>query len=196
MSDDLTDFTTEIADQVESFLIALRETARGDRPEQAVSMLLLEVSQLLLAGGRLGAIVDVVPEEEFEPDAGPDPDIDELRAALTKLLEPIDEYVEVFDPYAEQPEVVTYRLSDDLSDVAADLLHGLQHFRAGRSIEALWWWQFSYLSHWGNHASTSLRALQSVVAHVRLDSGLTAEDEQAVSAAEPAEEGEPAPASP
>jgi hypothetical protein len=188
MSDDLTDFTTEIADQVESFLIALREIARGDRPEQAVSMLLLEVSQLLLAGGRLGAIVDVVPEEEFEPDAGPDPDIDELRAKLGKLLEPIDEYVEVFDPYGGEPEVVACRLSDDLSDVAADLLHGLQHFRAGRSIEALWWWQFSYLSHWGNHASTSLRALQSIVAHVRLDSGVSEDEEaQIEEAPEPAQ---------
>jgi hypothetical protein len=172
MSDDLEDFTTEIADQIESFLIALRELARGDRPEQSVSMLLLEVSQLLLAGGRLGAIVDVVPEEEFEPDPGPDPDVDELRTALAKLLEPIDEYVEVFDPYAERPEVVACRISDDLSDVAADLLHGLQHYRAGRPLEALWWWQFSYLSHWGNHASTTLRALQSVVAHVRLDAAL------------------------
>jgi hypothetical protein len=192
MSDDLTDFATEIADQVESFLIALREIARGDRPEQAVSMLLLEVSQLLLAGGRLGAIVDVVPEEEFEPDAGPDPDIDELRAALGKLLEPIDEYLEVFDPYGAEPEVVAFRLSDDLSDVAADLLHGLQHFRAGRSIEALWWWQFSYLSHWGNHASTSLRALQSVVAHVRLDSGVSEDEDGELGEAV---EDEPEPAS-
>jgi len=186
--DDLSDFTTEIADQVESFLIALRELARGDRPEQAVSMLLLEVSQLLLAGGRLGAIVDVVPEEEFEPDPGPDPDIDELRAALAKLLEPIDDYAEVFDPYGEQPEVVACRISDDLSYVAADLLHGLQHYRAGHSLEALWWWQFSYLSHWGNHASTTLRALQSVVAHVRLDAVLGAPLESAD------EEPEPAPA--
>jgi uncharacterized protein DUF5063 len=192
MSDDLTDFALEIADQIESFLIALRELARGDRPEQAVSMLLLEVSQLLLAGGRLGAIADIVPEEEFEPDPGPDPDVDELRTALAKLLEPIDEYAEVFDPYGEQTEVVACRLSDDLSDVAADLLHGLQHHHAGRPIEALWWWQFSYLNHWGNHASTALRALQSVVAHVRLDAvmGGPAEDVTGESEDQP----QPAPA--
>jgi hypothetical protein len=64
---------------------------------------------------------------------------------------------------------MTMRLSDDLADIAADLVHGLQHYRAGRSIEALWWWQFSYLSSWGNHAGAALRALHSVVAHVRLD---------------------------
>jgi hypothetical protein len=168
MSDDLGDFTAEIADQVESFLIALAELARGESPEHAVSLLLLEVSQLLLAGGRLGAIRDVVPVERFEPDAGFDPDADDMRAALARLLEPIDEYDEILDPY--EPETVRCRISDDLAGVAADLTHGLAHYRAGRSDEALWWWQFSYLSSWGSTASAALRALQSVVAHVRLDS--------------------------
>src|SRR5664280_1241160 len=53
--------------------------------------------------------------------------------------------------------------------VAEDLVHGMRHYRAGRSDEALWWWQFSYLSHWGNHSGAALRALQAVVAHARLD---------------------------
>jgi hypothetical protein len=169
MSDDLSEFTADIAAQVESFIIAVTEVARGGDPDRAVSMLLLEVSQLLLAGGRLGAIVDVIPEERFEPDAGPDPDVDELRAALAKLVDPIDAYTEVFDPYDPTVEPVTCSLSDDLADVVADLAHGLQHYRAGRLSEALWWWQFSYLSNWGATASAALRALQSVVAHVRLD---------------------------
>lgn len=169
MSDDLSDFATDIAAQVESFVLAVREIARGDSPDQTVSLLLLEVSQLLLAGGRLGAIVDVIPHEQFEPDAGPDPDVDELRVRLRRLLDPIDEYAEVFDPYAAEPEVITYRLSDDVANVLADLLHGLQHYKAGRTDEALWWWQFSYLSNWGATAGASLRALQSVVSHVRLD---------------------------
>jgi hypothetical protein len=174
MSETLDDFTAEIADQVESFVFAVTEVARGDAPEQAVSMLLLEVSQLLLAGGRLGAIVDVVPEDAFEADPGPDPDADELRGALRTLLGPIDEYTEVFDPYAGEPELLTSRLSDDLSEIAATLVHGLKHYKAGRSTEALWWWQFSYLSNWGSTAGAALRALQSVVSHVRLDGGAEA----------------------
>jgi hypothetical protein len=169
MSDDLTDFTAEIADQVESFVLAVREIAAGESPEHAISLLLLEVSQLLLAGGRLGAIQDVVPDERFEPDAGWDPDVDGLRTSLANLLEPIDEYVEVFDPYEERPELVESRLSDDLANVLSDLIHGLQHYRAGRSVEALWWWQFSYLSNWGGTAGAALRALHSVISHVRLD---------------------------
>ncbi len=150
-------------------MVAVTEVARGDSPDHAVSMLLLEVSQLLLAGGRLGAIVDVVPDERFEPDAGPDPDADPLRENLARLLAPIDEYSELFDPYDAHPEVMTFRLSDDIADVTADLVHGLQHYRDGRAMEALWWWQFSYLSSWGTHAGAALRALQAVVAHVRLD---------------------------
>ncbi len=42
-SDGLTDFAAEIADQVESFVIAVREIARGDEPGGAVALLLLEV---------------------------------------------------------------------------------------------------------------------------------------------------------
>ena len=51
---DLEDFAQQIADQVESFLIALQAIARGDAAGgEAVSLLLLEVSQVLLAGGGL-----------------------------------------------------------------------------------------------------------------------------------------------
>ena len=44
------DFVVQIADQVESFLVAVTEVAKGDEPDSAVPFLLLEVSQLLLAG--------------------------------------------------------------------------------------------------------------------------------------------------
>lgn len=175
--DDLGDFTVEIADQVESFVIAVREIAAGDDPDYAISLLLLEVSQLLLAGGRLGAISDVVPDERFEPDAGFDPDVDGIRHSIANLLEPIDEHTTLFDPYGHEPELFTSRLSDDIAGVMSDLLHGLQHYRAGRLTEALWWWQFSYLSNWGATASSVLRALHSVVSHVRLDAGV---DDQVV----------------
>jgi hypothetical protein len=169
MTEDPASFATQIADQVESFLIALRECARADTPEAAVPMLHLATAQLLLAGGRLGTMSDIVLEEQFEPDAGADPDLDELRSALATLLEPIDEYAEVFDPYERHPELMICRMSDELAEVAASLLHGLQHYKAGREAEALWWWQYSYLNSWGVSASTVMRALHSVLAHDRLD---------------------------
>ncbi|MFD5317840.1 DUF5063 domain-containing protein [Streptomyces sp. NPDC127098] len=165
-------FAVQIADQVESFMVAVTEVAKGDDPDSAVPYLLLQISQLLLAGGRLGAYEDIVPEERYEPDTGPDPDMDELRERLAALLAPIDVYSEVFDPYVPHSKPVPSRISDDLADIISNLRHGMAHYREGRISEALWWWQFSYLSNWGPTASASLRALQSLVAHVRLDTPL------------------------
>ncbi|MFB7472950.1 DUF5063 domain-containing protein [Kitasatospora sp. NPDC056184] len=168
------DFAVQIADSVESFVLSVTEVAKGDEPGSAVSLLLLEVSQLLLAGGRLGAIEDVVPEDRFEPDAGPEPDGEQLRERLAELLAPIDVYHEVFDPYGPPEKPNAFRISDDLAGVVGELQHGLTHYREGRVSEALWWWQFSYLSNWGTTCTAVLRALQSLIAHVRLDSPIGA----------------------
>ena len=173
--DDLGDFTVEIADQVESFCVAVREIAAAEDPDYAISLLLLEISQLLLAGGRLGAISDVVPEERFEPDAGFDPDLDGMRASLANLLEPIDEYTRAVRPVLRRARGASPAAVRRHHRLVTDLLHGLQHYRAGRSLEALWWWQFSYLSNWGSTASSALRALHSVVSHVRLDAPIDEE---------------------
>lgn len=167
--EDYAGFAAEIADHVESFLVAVREIARGTDPGTTLSLLLLQVSQLALAGGRLGAISDVVPDERFEPDAGPDPDVEELRERLAALLEPVDDYVEIIDPVDPARGADSFLISDDLASIASDLLHGLTHYRDGRTIEALWWWQFSYLSSWGATCGAVLRALHSLIAHTRLD---------------------------
>ena len=182
---ELEDFAQQIADQVESFLLALKAIARGDTTGgEAVSLLLLEVSQVLLAGARLGVQTDFEPVEEYQPDAGPDPDLDAMRLRLALLLEGVDAYTEVFDPYVDPPELAPSLLSDDLTSMATALAHGLQHYRAGRVREALWWWQFSYVSSWGNEASSALRALQSVVSHDRLDAEIEGEEEQVAAADE------------
>ncbi|AXQ56237.1 DUF5063 domain-containing protein [Streptomyces albidoflavus] len=169
-------FAVQIADQVESFLVAVTEIAKGDEPDSAVPFLLLQLSQLLLAGGRLGAHADFLPEERYEPDLGPEPDVDELRERYATLLAPVDVYSEVFDPYEPRTAPVPARISDGLADIVADLRHGMAHYREGRTAEALWWWQFSYFSNWGTTASAALRALQSLVVHVRLNQPLPALD--------------------
>ena len=172
VTQDPDDFAVQIADSIESFIVATTEVAKGDEPDSAVPFLLLELSQLLLAGGRLGAHEDIVPDERYEPDTGPDLDVDELRERFAVLLDPVDVFSEVFDPYEPRKAPVPARISDDLTDVITDLRHGMAHYRAGRTSEALWWWQFSYFSNWGSTASATLRALQSVVAHVRLNQPL------------------------
>ncbi|MEV3990019.1 DUF5063 domain-containing protein [Streptomyces sp. NPDC049837] len=165
-------FAVQIADSIESFIVATTEVAKGDEPDSAVPFLLLEVSQLLLTGGRLGAHEDIIPEERYEPDTGPDVDVDELRMRFATMLDPVDVFSEVFDPYEPRKAPVPCRISDNLADIIMDLRHGLAHYRAGRTTEALWWWQFSYFSNWGPTASATLRALQSLVSHVRLDQPL------------------------
>ena len=96
-----------------------------------------------------------------------------MRLRLAELLDSVDTYSFVFDPYV--PEVVESQLSDDLTSIATDLENGLRHYRAGDVAEALWWWQFSYVSSWGNLAGAALNALLSVVAHDRLDADVTVE---------------------
>jgi len=95
-------------------------------------------------------------------------------------LDSVDTYTYNFDPYV--PEIVQGQLSDDLTSIATDLANGLRHFRSGNVAEALWWWQFSYLASWGESASAALRALQSVVAHDRLDTDFEGETDQIAAA--------------
>jgi len=166
------EFAAQIADQIESFLLALRAIAREGNGAQAVSLLLLEISQVLLAGARLGAQLDFTPREEYQPDVGPDADLDEMRMRLAQMLDSVDAYSFVFDPYL--PEVVESTLSDDLTSIATDLENGLRHYRSGNVTEALWWWQFSYVNSWGNLAGAALNALLTVVAHDRFDTDFDA----------------------
>ena len=179
---ELEEFAGQIADQIESFLVALQAIVRDEDGGRAISLLLLEVSQVLLAGARLGAQADFTPEQEYQPDVGPDPDLDLMRLKLARMLDGVDTYVYNFDPYA--PELVASQLSDDLTAIATDVANGLRHFRAGNVQEALWWWQFSYVASWGNSASAALRALQSIVAHDRLDDEFAGDEEQVAAANE------------
>lgn len=135
-------FAAEIADQVESFLLSLRAIGVEGDQGRAVPLLLLEVSQVLLAGARLGVQRDFVPRGEFQPDVGPEADVEVLRLRLADLFGDADTYSFVFDPY--DPEVVVSNISDDLTSIATDLENGLRHFKLGDTEEALWWWQFSY----------------------------------------------------
>jgi hypothetical protein len=168
-------FAKEIADQVESFLVALRAVGSEGDAGRGIPLLLLEVSQVLLAGARLGVQRDFQPRDEFQPDVGPEADVDELRLRLAEIFGDADTYSFVFDPYS--PDVVVSQLSDDLAAIATDLENGLRHFRLGNYEEALWWWQFSYVSNWGNLGGAMHNALLTIVTHDRLDAEHPGEEE-------------------
>ena len=159
-----------IAGNARDFLDGLAAVARGESADDTVPLLLLETAQMMLAGAQLGASKDVILPSNWEPDVGADPDVDldKLRTGLAERLAGFDDYAEIFDPFADS-QATPFRISDDLSAVAADLVHGLKHHEAGRVAEALWWWQYSYVNHWGTHGGAAMRALHSVVAHARLD---------------------------
>jgi len=158
-----TTLADRVAKHVENYLTGLEAIARGEAGEHTVPLLLLEVSQIALAGSQLGASTDVILPDNWEPDVGEDPDLDAVRQGLAERLTAVDDYSEVFDPYKDN-ETTAY-----LVDVASDLVHGRRHYEADRKLEALWWWQYSYFNHWGNHAGAALRALYAVSASARLD---------------------------
>ncbi|WP_265443070.1 DUF5063 domain-containing protein [Flexivirga meconopsidis] len=158
----------ETAVDARSFCMAIRELAAGSAPDQAIPLLLLMLAQLQVTGARLGAIHDVVPDERFEADPGPESNLDALRMGLANLLDGIDDYADVVDPLTSV-EPARGALSDDLTDIVGALEHGLAHYDRDRIAEALWWWQFSYLSQWGVRGSAALRVVQTILAHLRLD---------------------------
>lgn len=165
---DLRALAAATAVEADRYLTTVTEVASGANPDAAIPLLLLAVSDVIAAGSRLGAITDVVPNERFEPDDGPDPDAEPLRTGLANLLEGLDEYTHVTDVLVGST-VTTGTLSGDLASIAQALSQGLTHFRAGHVVEALWWWQFSYVSVWGDAAASALRVILSVLAHLRLD---------------------------
>ena len=157
----------ECATEARAFVETVAGVAADGAAETALPLLLLATGQVQLMGARLGAIADVVPAERFEPDAA-ETDIEPLREGIARLFDGLDDYVDLVDPVTSG-EVATGSLSADLATVTEALTHGLAHHADGRWSEALWWWQYSYLSVWGDRASSAHRVLLGLLAHVRLD---------------------------
>jgi hypothetical protein len=74
ITSDTEDFAQSVADSFSSFLLALREIAKEGNVGRSISLLLLEISQISLAGARLGAQRDFEPRQEYQPDVGPESD--------------------------------------------------------------------------------------------------------------------------
>src|SRR5215813_13487101 len=83
-----------IAGQARDFVDGVGALATGEGGDEMVPLLLLETSQILLAGAQLGASKDVIPPGNWEPDVGADPDLDTLRAGLAARLGDVDVYAE------------------------------------------------------------------------------------------------------
>lgn len=164
----------ELAADAASFVAAVESVAAGGNPSAAVSVLILALSGVLSAGAKLGAQEDVGTAGAESEDGiagaaalGEGHSTGALRAALAEQFGGVDQYWEAVDPYLGQ-EVAAALLSDDLADISGDLLQGLALYSEGRYADAMAWWQYSYLASWGPAASACLRAVQSLIAMVRL----------------------------
>src|SRR5258708_7116545 len=122
-----------IAGQARDFLDGVAALAHGEGGDEAVPLLLLEISQILLAGAQLGASKDVILPDNWEPDVGADPDLDSLRSGLARRLADYDEYAALFDPYSDTA-LTAFRLPAALAALAPNLIHPLPHSDTPRSL--------------------------------------------------------------
>lgn len=106
---------------------------------------------------------------EVEQDCEVDYDCDRLdgdkRARLVKKFRtlPFDRYRKVFDPHDADAtdEPVTGLLSDDLADIYAELLGGLELARGGQLGAACAEWAQMYRFHWHRHVLGALTAIET-----------------------------------
>jgi hypothetical protein len=77
---------------------------------------------------------------------------------------PLQHYSEIYSPLVPQDEPVVGDLADDLVDIYKHLARGLMLHAAGLPDDALWEWGFNFQMHWGEHASSAIRALHCYLA--------------------------------
>jgi hypothetical protein len=148
---------------VESFAVAARgfcawATSPVVKGEHSVGLAAQHVSALLAAGFKLG------PEEGEPADLPrPEPEMEAVRLKASAL--PFRYYSEVFNNLVIPPEEpVVGDIVDDLVDIYSEIAPGLTLFENGDIAAAKNHWQFWLSNHWGEHATSALRALWSYVA--------------------------------
>jgi len=110
-----------------------------------------------------GALAELVAAALDLPDAEPTDAEDAPRPAelVDFAFDSLNDYREIFDPYGETAPVGG-SLMDDLDDIRGDLREGLHHYELDTSEgtrDAVFSWRFDFESHWGEHATSALRAL-------------------------------------
>jgi len=83
-----------------------------------------------------------------------------LRASALAL----QHYSEIFCPHVPSEPPRVGELADDLAAIYGDVALGLHLHERGRVDDALWQWGFGFQSHWGQHASSAIRALHGYLA--------------------------------
>ena len=126
--------------------------------------MLSAVSELYAAGVALESVEVDFAEGELSKD---NVNRVEFWKELSRRFTPHSIYWMVFDPLDdENTEPVAGDLGDDMADIYFDIVPGLKGWQSGESSQrqrAVWSWQFSFRTHWGNHALGALPALHWLV---------------------------------
>lgn len=143
----------EAAREFTGWVVSGQSTGEGAARE-ALTLLL----KLMLATIDLPKPGDLDPNDDPDLDGVSYEEWESVRASLGRL--PFDAYNEVFDPFADpvEPPVVA-SLSDDIADIYREVDLGLRTLDAGYPEAAVWEWLFSFQTHWGEHATGTIRAL-------------------------------------
>ena len=156
----------EIVERFAAEVTAFEEWAeRGtDTGDLAVRNALRHLTRLYLTGLDLP---DTDGEQErVEDDARRESDPGEVIVYPPKYRLPIDYYGEVYDSNIIPPEEPCIgSLVDDFGDIFKDVVKGLRVYQSGWPATALWEWRFSFWSHWGDHATSAIRALHFWLTH-------------------------------
>lgn len=138
------DVAKEYCDWVES----------GNSKEDVARWLVITLSEMI------HLVVKI--DDDGNDDAGSDEfqnrDYFEVRRSFPEL--PFHGYFESSDCFErEKNKVLPGELLDDLVDIYQDLTHGLYVHEHIAPTEAKRYWRQSYRYHWGQHATSALRAL-------------------------------------
>ena len=128
-----------------------------DTGVEALRNALLHFTRLYLAGLQLTE--PDADQERAEDDARRE-NHEEVIAMPPKSRLPIDSYNEVYDPHrVPHDDVVTGSLADDFGDIFKDVVRGLRLYQAGWPATAQWHWRYHFWFHWGEHATSAIRAI-------------------------------------
>lgn len=85
-----------------------------------------------------------------------------VDSSVIRIGEDIENrYWLVFDPYDKDSEV-SNTITDDLEDITRDLNKGILEYEKGHINNALFNWYFTYITHWGDHVTNLLKALNTI----------------------------------
>jgi hypothetical protein len=152
-----------VVSDVEAFARAARDfcawaNGPGVHGKPAAEAAARHVSALVAAACAMGW-KEAEPADFLKPVNG----TESIEATALRL--PVRYYAEIFNNLVIPAEdSVVGDLVDDLGDIYSDVSPGLDLFDSGRIKEAENHWRFWFAHHWGEHATSALRALWSYLA--------------------------------